>query len=844
MAFDFPDAPVLDETTTTPDGVVYTWDGVKWTAEAAGGAYVPLDGTIPMTGGLEIALPLAHNGLGLTIDGVANTDNPATLAFLTDAGGWYFQSNQLVSVGGNIPGSMAIVDSRNSANRFVIEQHTGAIVPPPVTINGDGDLAIRNILSFAGTPKLFPNVPGPWLGTNDSGITLRLPDHPLAFFILEDSASKDLLTFSLNSAGSTFKVLAKLLVAGDPAALDNDATLSLNVGAERWDLINQAAGSSIPNALTIAQSGNRRFNILFDPTFTVPPVEIDATGQLLLVADPTSPMGAVTKQYADAITAGTGAYVPLDGTIPMTGQLTIDTTVASTNSAVTLYTAAGWWQLCHFDAGTLAPGAFALSEDRGTRLRIDRADPAAPLPPSPVVITLDGSLSAANLLFEIGTTGAIDDPASAGVFSRRGLNSALYLKSPAQYGDIYFVNSAGDGYDGITMDPTTGDASLNINNVNAARSISLSYTAEKDLAATAPAGIRAYTQDLLSFTASVAGDANSWDYYLWAAGQHTPNFAYPAIIIGHSFLGPKVGQNSYHANAHVFTARDGLTEYAKIDGTGMTVLGQPIGGSGLVNWSVTEAGSVPGAYTVVDTVNAEERFIIEPYVSGLLHPSPMTLGTDGTLTILHDIRLSAASSLYPDPNIGPFIHSDISYGLMLRGTTGVVFSVDDRTSLGTFRKDTVTGDPELYVGESGMFNGILSVPKIRLQLNGITMDGGSDGFNRLFSIWNGDQSGTESAIRFQIVGAAAASALTPAGGINYHNAGAHVFRSYDTLTEYARIDGSGMTVGGVPVGTGGGATVSDTAPPNPTNGQFWFDSASTRLCMWYNDGTSAQWLTV
>jgi hypothetical protein len=33
MPFDFPDAPVVDETTTTPDGIIYTWDGVKWTAK-------------------------------------------------------------------------------------------------------------------------------------------------------------------------------------------------------------------------------------------------------------------------------------------------------------------------------------------------------------------------------------------------------------------------------------------------------------------------------------------------------------------------------------------------------------------------------------------------------------------------------------------------------------------------------------------------------------------------------------------------------------------------------------------------------------------------------------------
>ena len=31
MAIDFPDAPQLNESFQAPNGVTYTWDGVKWT---------------------------------------------------------------------------------------------------------------------------------------------------------------------------------------------------------------------------------------------------------------------------------------------------------------------------------------------------------------------------------------------------------------------------------------------------------------------------------------------------------------------------------------------------------------------------------------------------------------------------------------------------------------------------------------------------------------------------------------------------------------------------------------------------------------------------------------------
>jgi hypothetical protein len=44
---------------------------------------------------------------------------------------------------------------------------------------------------------------------------------------------------------------------------------------------------------------------------------------------------------------------------------------------------------------------------------------------------------------------------------------------------------------------------------------------------------------------------------------------------------------------------------------------------------------------------------------------------------------------------------------------------------------------------------------------------------------------------------------------------------------------------GVPV-----MTVSDTPPANPVVGQFWWESDSGQLFVWYNDGTSSQWVGV
>lgn len=38
MAFDFPNSPTIGQTATTPNGSIFTWDGVKWTASATSGA--------------------------------------------------------------------------------------------------------------------------------------------------------------------------------------------------------------------------------------------------------------------------------------------------------------------------------------------------------------------------------------------------------------------------------------------------------------------------------------------------------------------------------------------------------------------------------------------------------------------------------------------------------------------------------------------------------------------------------------------------------------------------------------------------------------------------------------
>lgn len=67
--------------------------------------------------------------------------------------------------------------------------------------------------------------------------------------------------------------------------------------------------------------------------------------------------------------------------------------------------------------------------------------------------------------------------------------------------------------------------------------------------------------------------------------------------------------------------------------------------------------------------------------------------------------------------------------------------------------------------------------------------------------------------------------------------GGHQIALYSDISG-APSSGSSSTPGGA------STTVSDTAPTSPSNGDFWYNSSTLGLFIYYNDGSSSQWVQV
>jgi hypothetical protein len=99
---------------------------------------------------------------------------------------------------------------------------------------------------------------------------------------------------------------------------------------------------------------------------------------------------------------------------------------------------------------------------------------------------------------------------------------------------------------------------------------------------------------------------------------------------------------------------------------------------------------------------------------------------------------------------------------------------------------------------------------------------------------------------WSLIGGAVTVADTPpanpqSGQLWFDSVGGQLYVFYSDATSSQWV----IAVNIPPGSSGGGGTsvtIGDIAPPSPTAGSLWWNSAEGQLYIWYNDGNSAQWV--
>lgn len=305
MPLDFPSSPTDGQSWTGSNGVTYVWDGIKWVAQVggAGGPFLPLAGGT-LTG-------------SLLIDGF--TGNLPALGINETGPNWatIFMNTAPTDITASPNSASNIRGQKNGLDRWSIlmpdtEGETGGNVGSNLKLyrssDTGGDLDTDALITLVRSTGQFAYY-GPELllfapqSTNGAAATRK--DYV-------DAAVAATRTFqgSYNAATNTPNLLTLTPSNGDyllvgvagtiPAGVAGIGGQAVNIGDMIIFSTTTNSWSIIPaTGLTLAQ-GDARYLQLTGGTLT---------GPLLLNADPTSALGAATKEYVDAAVGTIGAGV-------------------------------------------------------------------------------------------------------------------------------------------------------------------------------------------------------------------------------------------------------------------------------------------------------------------------------------------------------------------------------------------------------------------------------------------------------------------------------------------------------------------------------------------------------
>jgi hypothetical protein len=200
-----------------------------------------------------------------------------------------------------------------------------------------------------------------------------------------------------------------------------------------------------------------------------------------------------------------------------------------------------------------------------------------------------------------------------------------------------------------------------------------------------------------------------------------------------------------------------------------------------------------------------------------------TTGTfNGTLTVKNDLVVNG--------------NTNIDSGTLY------VDAIENRVGIGT-----ISPSDTLHVVGGTLLNGTVYVDNGTigrvLIMNGPSVYGGigtSDSFEADMSTDIGILAESGAGLRFYTDGALnERMRITSTGRVGIGRTNPTV-----KLDVVGTINASNILINGIPISTGGGASVaiSDAAPSSPTANSLWWSSDLGKLFIYYNDGSSAQWV--
>ena len=105
--------------------------------------------------------------------------------------------------------------------------------------------------------------------------------------------------------------------------------------------------------------------------------------------------------------------------------------------------------------------------------------------------------------------------------------------------------------------------------------------------------------------------------------------------------------------------------------------------------------------------------------------------------------------------------------------------------------------------------------------------------------WVAQSGGGGGAATLQVSDAAPSSPTANDLWLNSTNMKLFVYYADGSSNQWVEVGAGGTISGG---GGGSSVSVADTAPTSPSDGDMWFNSTDTKLYIYYNDGSSSQWV--